>query len=346
MLTEKKKYCMPITAGLREEKNNSSLRHSVSICLVFFLCILLASCHYSRPNLEAEGISDKTRDSLTYLYERHYTLNTNLEVVADSVVLACLPVKDCFNTLHKGDRVVVAEFSIHPADSVDSVWVKLAHTQEIQGWIGEREMMQAFAPTDSISQFIYFFSDTHASYFVAVFALFIGAWIFRLFRRKQLQMVYFNDIDSVYPLLLCLLMAFSATVYESMQVFVPETWEHFYFNPTLSPFKVPFMLSVFLLSIWMFIIVLLAVLDDLFRQLTPAAAVFYLLGLASCCIFCYFFFILTTHIYIGYVFFAAFTWVFLKKLRATFVVYRYRCGHCGQKLKEKGRCPHCGAINE
>lgn len=170
--------------------------------------------------------------------------------------------------------------------------------------------------------------------------------MFRLFRRKQLKIVYFNDIDSVYPLLLCLLMAFSATVYETMQVFVPETWEHFYFNPTLSPFKVPFILSVFLLSIWLFIIVLLAVLDDLFRQLTPAAAVFYLLGLASCCIFCYFFFILTTQIYIGYIFLVVFLGLFLKRMCATLVIYRYRCGRCGQKLKEKGPCPSCGAINE
>lgn len=213
--------------------------------MVIAIIISLVSCRYSRPSLDDEGISDKTRDSLTYLYDRHYTLNTNLEVVQDSVVLACLPVKDCYNTLYRGDRVVVAEFAIHSADSVDSVWVKLAHSQEIQGWIGEREMMQAFVPTDSISQFIYLFSDTHASYFVIIFALFIGAWVFRLFRRKQLKIVYFNDIDSVYPLLLCLLMAFSATVYETMQVFVPETWEHFYFNPTLSPFKVPFILSVF-----------------------------------------------------------------------------------------------------
>ncbi len=53
-----------------------------------------------------------------------------------------------------------------------------------------------------------------------------------------------------------LLLAFSATVYESMQVFVPETWQHFYFNPTLSPFKVPLVLSVFLMSLWMFVIVL------------------------------------------------------------------------------------------
>ena len=207
-------------------------------------------------------------------------------------------------------------------------------------------MMRAFVPTDSISQAIYLFSETHASYFIVIFALFVAVWLFRAFRRKQLQMVCFNDIDSVYPLLLCLLLAFSATVYESMQVFVPETWQHFYFNPTLSPFRVPLVLSVFLMSLWMFVIVLLAVLDDLFRLLSPAAAVFYLLGLASCCIFCYFFFILTTQIYIGYLFIAVFVCVFFRKLRSSLAASRYRCGNCGQKIGTKVVCPHCGAINE
>lgn len=323
-----------------------SLRRAMVRVFLLFFSLMAASCHYSRPNLEDESLSADTRDSLAYLFERHYTWNTNLEVRADSVNLACLPVKDCYNMLHKGDKVVVAEFAVHPTDSVDSIWVKLAHSQEIQGWLRESEMMRAFVPTDSISQAIYLFSDTHASYFIAVFALFVLVWLFRTFRRKQLKLVYFNDIDSVYPLLLCLLMAFSATVYESMQVFVPETWQHFYFNPTLSPFKVPFILSVFLMSIWLFIVVLLAVLDDLFRQLSPSVAVFYLLGLASCCIFCYFFFILATHIYIGYLFLAAFVWVFFKKLRLSLAASRYRCGKCGQKIREKGICPHCGVMNE
>ena len=58
---------------------------------------------------------------------------------------------------------MVAEFAIHPADSVDSVWVKLAHSQEVQGWIREKDMMRAFVSTDSISQAIYLFSETHAS---------------------------------------------------------------------------------------------------------------------------------------------------------------------------------------
>lgn len=344
----------------KAELNRSNRKHNVTVrsvsrtlCLIlhplYLLLLLLpclASCHYPRPDLEDRELGERTRDSLRYLYERHYTWDTNLELLDDSVTIACLPVKDCYNTLYRGDRVVVAEFAIHPADSVDSVWVKLAHSQEVQGWIREKDMMRAFVPTDSISQAIYLFSETHASYFIVIFALFVAVWLFRAFRRKQLQMVCFNDIDSVYPLLLCLLLAFSATVYESMQVFVPETWQHFYFNPTLSPFRVPLVLSVFLMSLWLFVIVLLAVLDDLFRLLSLAAAVFYLLGLASCCIFCYFFFILTTQIYIGYLFIAVFVWVFFRKLRSSLAASRYRCGNCGQKIGTKGVCPHCGAINE
>lgn len=313
-------------------------------CLLMSL-FMLSACHYKVPNMESDKLSQDTKDSLTYLYERHYTWDTNLEVVGDSVSLECLPIKDTYIQLYKGDRVVVAEFAIHPADSVDSVWVKLAHTQDEQGWLREVDLKKSFVPSDSISQAIHFFSNTHASYFVIVFALFIGVYIFRTFRRKQLQIVYFNDIDSIYPLFLCLLMAFSATLYESMQMFVPDTWEHFYFNPTLSPFKVPFILSIFLLSLWLFLIVSLAVLDDLFRQLNPAAAIFYLLGLMSCCIFCYFFFILMAHIYVGYLFLLLFIWLFAKKLRHN-VLYKYRCGYCGERLRDKGICPHCGAINE
>lgn len=330
-------------ADLKRKKFHGILCSSVVSLLLCLLCF--SSCHYARPDLSSEEIPQKRKDSLNYLYERHYTWNTNLELTADSVALECLPIKDTYIRLYQGDRVVVAEFAVHPADSVDSIWVKLAHTQEEQGWIREVELKESFVPTDSISQAIHLFSDTHASYFVVIFALFMGAYLFRAFRRKQLRMVYFNDIDSVYPLFLCLLMAFSATVYESMQVFVPETWEHFYYNPTLSPFKVPFILSIFLLSIWLFLVVALAVLDDLFRQLAPAAAVFYMLGLMSCCIFCYFFFILTTHIYIGYLFFALFVWIFVKKVRWN-NGYKYRCGYCGEKLREKGICPHCGAMNE
>ena len=143
------------------EKLRTALCCSVMGLLLSLL--LLSSCHYRRPDLTSEELSEKTKDSLNYLYDRHYTWNTNLEVITDSVTMECLPIKDTYIALYKGDRVVVAEFAIHPADSVDSVWVKLAHTQEEQGWIREAELKESFVPTDSISQAIHFFSNTHAS---------------------------------------------------------------------------------------------------------------------------------------------------------------------------------------
>ena len=141
-------------------------------------------------------------------------------------------------------------------------------------------------------------------------------------------------------------MAFCATLYETMQVFVPDTWEHFYYNPTLSPFRVPLVLALFLSGLWAFVVVLVATVDVLFRRLPLTTAVFYLLGLASACIFCYFFFILTTGIYVGYVFLVLLAALFVRVLRRSLHTSLYRCGHCGEALSQKGTCPYCGALNE
>ena len=107
------------------------MREKVRFCVALccsVVVVLLASCRYSLPDLPAEGMSRKTKDSLTYLSKYHYTWNTNLEVLDDSVRLEYLPLKDAYVNLYKGDRVVVAEFSVHPQDSVDSIWVKVAHS--------------------------------------------------------------------------------------------------------------------------------------------------------------------------------------------------------------------------
>ena len=319
-------------------------QHIMLFCLL--LLPVITSCHHAPIDLTDESIPAHTRDSLTYLYERNYTWGQNLTVCTDSVTLVRLPLKKSFSTLRRNDRVVVAEFAIHPQDSIDSVWVKLAHSQEEQGWIRECEMKRTFIPADSVSQAIYLFSETHVSYFMIVFATFAIVWLLRAFRRKKLQLVYFNDIDSLYPLLLCLLTASAATIYESMQVFTPDLWERFYYNPTLSPLHVPLPLSLFLGCFWGFIIVLLATLDESFRLLSPMAAFSYLLGLAAACIFCYFFSILTTHIYIGYVFLIGFFYVFIRRVRIGLHNSHYRCGHCGRKLAQKGMCPYCKTINE
>ena len=314
--------------------------------MLFCLGLLFSSCRYTPPVLSGEAVEQCARDSVAYLFERHYTWNTNLVLQADSINLVALPLKESYSTLRQGDRVVVAELDVHPNDTVDSVWVKLAHSQEVQGWLRECEMKQAFVPADSISQAIYLFSDTHIPYFIVICALFVAFWLIRMLRRKSFRKSGFGDIDYVYPLLLCLLMAFCATLYETMQVFVPDTWEHFYYNPTLSPFRVPLVLALFLSGLWAFVVVLVATVDVLFRRLPLTTAVFYLLGLASACIFCYFFFILTTGIYVGYVFLVLLAVLFVRVLRRSLHTSLYRCGHCGEALSQKGTCPYCGALNE
>jgi len=319
--------------------------HSLLFFFMFFLSVVFYSCQYAQPNVDKEEISQKTKDSLTSLYKYHYTLNKNFEVWSDTVKLAQLPFKDKFVTINKGDRVVVAEFMIQPSDTVDSVWVKVARDQNTQGWVHESTVVDNFVPVDLESQAIFVFSHTHVSYSIIVLAFVMAIYLLRVYRKKKLQLVYFNDINSIYPLMLCFLLAFSATIYESMQLFVPETWQHFYFNPSLSPFKVPFILSVFVLSLWGFIVVFLASLEDLFRQLSPSSAFLYLLGLAACCIFCYFFFIIATSYYVGYLFLLYFFYLLMKRINGR-MTYKYRCGKCGALMKEKGECPSCGAINQ
>jgi len=317
-------------------------------CLLWMMLIstsfMLTSCHYSRPII-TEDMPQQTKDSLTYLYEHHYTLGTNFELIADSINLASLPLKESRNMIFQGDRVVVAEFAVDSLDTIDHVLVKLAHSQEVQGWVHECELKNQFAPTEEISIAINLFRDTHTTYFLIILALFVIVWIIGAFRKDQLKLVYFNDIASTYPLFLCLLISIMATLYETIQKFCPDTWEHFYYNPTLSPFQVPLILGVFLSCFWLSIVMIITALSEAFKYLNADAGFFYLLGLAAVLVMCYFFFIYTTKYYIGYIFLAVFFLIFIQREYKLLKESKYRCGKCGQPLSKKGVCPHCGTIN-
>ena len=320
-------------------------RAKLLLCIFFLFSFLLSGCHYAVTDQSIHNDSIAAIDSSNNLLQRSYSINTNLELWADSFLIEELPIKDSYFLLEKGKRVVVAEIAVHPTDTVDSIWVKLAHSQEVQGWVRESELIEYFVPTDSISETIYLLRNTYAPYFIIVFAVLVIILILRAFSKRKLRSVYFNDIDSIYPLLLCFLISMSATLYESMQLFVPETWEHFYFNPTLSPFKTPLILSLFLLCIWASVIVFIAVIDDSFKLLLPTAAVFYMLGLFSACIFCYFFFIYTTHYYVGYLLLLILFILFIRKVYKS-LSCNYVCGNFRKKIKDKGICPYCGADNQ
>lgn len=313
------------------------------LLLLFFLSFLV-SCQYPAPMPISSDTSVATKDSIHFLMERHYDLNSNFEVTSDSLMLQQLPLVDVL-PVYKGEKLVVAEFMVQPADSVDSVWVKVARDQETMGWVHEKELLKKVVPVDSVSQFIHLFSSSHTVAFLLVLALF-GAWyLHRAVRRKKLQLIWLSDIDSIFPTILSLLMATAATLYTSIQHFVPATWQQFYYNPSLNPFELPFILAIFMVNVWAIILVGLATLDDLFQQTRVETAFFYLLGLMSYCIFLYLFFTVTTYYYIGYPCLLVYAvWCFRRMVRTA--RYAFCCGHCGAKMKAKGTCPHCGVMNE
>ena len=104
-------------------------------------------------------------------------------------------------------------------------------------------------------------------------------YLYRAVRKKRLQLIWFNDIDSIFPNILTLLMATAATLYSSIQHFVPDIWERFYYNPSLNPLDLPFILSLFMFNVWGIVLVGLATLDDLFHQVRVEAAFLLFIGI-------------------------------------------------------------------
>lgn len=303
----------------------------------------------------------RQQDSITFTSTHHYTTNYNFIVSSDSLRLftsqpeelvsikqidqqAEVDVSDSIN-ISKGDRIVVAEIRILPNDSIDSVWVQLARDQMTFGWIHETELLDSVVPDDPISQFISVFSDTHLLWMIILLVIIVVIYTLRIVRRKGAKIVHFNDIPSFYPTILVLIVAFAATFYATIQLFAPELWRHFYFHPTLNPFSVPLLLCAFLTLVWLLPIVAVATVDDVHRHLPLRETLLYLSGLAAVCMIDYIVFSVLTLYYIGYPLLIIYVYFSIK----TFNRHRrlvYYCGRCGKAIHRKGRCPHCGAMNE
>lgn len=255
-----------------------------------------------------------------YSAGRHYSFNYNFVVKADSIELLRQQPEELASDLltdsfmvKKGTHLVVADFRMMPNDTIDSVWVQLATQNAEFGWTHESELLPAVVPDDPISQFISTFSDQHVLYSLIVVILIALLYLLFKVNRHNAHIVHFNDIDSFYPALLAVIVAVAATFYASLQLFAPELWQQFYYHPTLNPFSVPGLLSVFLLSVWAIIIVGVAVLDDIRGKLPFGETLLYLGGLAAVCAVNYIVFSITTLWYVGYALLVAYV-VFAVKM--------------------------------
>ena len=283
------------------------------------------SCYNQGPlTPDAWNLTEQQLDSISFYTTHHYTQGYNFVVSKDSLPVleqqqemmsvpeilsaefqagdVMMPMLTMVDTiiLRKHDRLVVADINTVPADSIDSVWVKVARDQLTFGWVHESDLLAAVSPDDPISQFIDFFSNAHLLIFLGFCVLVGGAYGLRRLMRKGARIVHFNDIPSFYPTLLCLLVASSAVLYSSIQLFATETWRHFYYHPSLNPFVLPWHLGLFVTSVWAIVIVAIATVDDVRHHLPLGQVILYLGGLAAVCAVDYVVFSVTTLYYIGY----------------------------------------------
>jgi len=288
--------------------------------LLTLVAMLLTGCYnHGQRTPDAWDLTKQQLDSISFSTTHHYTQNYNFVVTTGSLPLADNLPDMAFDTMFvvRGERIVVAEIQTVPTDSIDSVWVKVARDQVTQGWIRESELLKGVSPDDPISQFIDVFSNTHLLIFLALCVVVLGFYAMRRLLRRRAYIVHFNDIESFYPTALCLLVAASATLYASIQMFGAESWRHFYYHPSLNPFALPMHLGIFVASVWALIIVGLATVDDVFHQLPATDAVLYLAGLSAVCAVDYVVFSIFTLYYVGYALFVAYVIFAIIRARAT-----------------------------
>ena len=296
---------------------------------------LLTSCYNRGPiTPDAWDLTEQQLDSISFYTTHHYTQNYNFVVTGDSLVIVAqqpedMSVPDVVSseietvgveyqkdsiTIRKYEHLVVADIKTVSVDTIDSIWVKVARDQLTFGWIHENELLAHVSPDDPISQFIDFFSDTHMLIFMAFCVLVVAAYGVRRLMKGGAKIVHFNDIPSFYPTTLCLLVASSAVLYSSIQLFGPESWRHFYYHPSLNPFALPLNLGLFVSSVWALVIVAIATVDDVTKKLPLGSAILYMCGLIAVCAVCYVIFSITTLYYIGYPLLIAYYYFAIKQL--------------------------------
>ena len=298
------------------------MRRSILHLSLLLLSLLLTSSCYNRGPItpDAWNLTEQQLDSISFYTTHHYTQNYNFVVTGDSLVVVAqqpeaMAIPDVVSieiesigeeqqkdsiTLRKYEHIVVADIMTVPSDTIDSVWVKVARDQLTFGWIHENELLAKVSPDDPISQFIDLFSNVHQLVFLAFCVVIVAAYGVRRLMRRGAKIVHFNDIPSFYPMTLCLLVASSAVLYSSIQLFGPESWRHFYYHPSLNPFGLPLHLGLFVTSVWAIVIVAIATVDDVTKHLPLGSAILYLGGLLAVCAVDYVIFSITTLYYIGY----------------------------------------------
>lgn len=248
------------------------------------------------------SMSPRQVDSLVFRLTHHYSENFNFRVKADSLQIVPregdILTDTC--TIYEDDVIAVAAIRTVPGDGTDTVWVKVAHDQFTMGWIEEGELLRGVVPDDPISSMLDWLTSTRGIWMSVAVIMGLAALLYRRGRRKNLQLLKFEEMDSPYPMLFLGVIALMASLYASVQNFVPEFWQEYYFHPTLNPLELPLLMAVLVTLMWLTLIMLIAVIDEVMHYFPSIQAMVYLFEIIGAGMVVYLIVSWTTLIYIGY----------------------------------------------
>lgn len=277
--------------------------------ILSILFIIIAFCNSNAQNpfvsdSDSVALIDLTptqKDSLLFRLKHHYSENFNFLVKSDSIMLVPREGDIIQDTcwVYKDELIAVAEIKMLQ-DSIDNVWVKVAHDQYTMGWIPEKDLLESAIPHDQISAMIYILTNSRAFWMTALILFGILAYYLHRGESRQLYILNFKEMRSVYPFVFVALVAIMASVYSSVQCFVPEYWQEYYYHPVLSPIGLPLIMAVLLSLAWLVVIIFIAVVDEVYHHFYFVAGITYIFELLGIAMFSYLVISWTTSIYIGY----------------------------------------------
>lgn len=263
------------------------------------------------------NLSPQQVDSLVFRLTHHYSENFNFVVKADSLTL--IPREGDLITdtcrVYRDDIIAVAAIKIMPGESTDSVWVKVASNQTTMGWIAEQELLRGTTPDDPISEILYALSSSRAVWMSAFLTFGVIAVIVGRRKKHNVKKVLrFDELASPYPPLFLLLVAVMASLYASVQNFVPEFWQEYYFHPTLNPLVLPPVMATLVIVMWLVIITFIAILDEAYHHLYVLQGITYVAELLGITMLVYLVVSWTTLFYVGYLLLAILVIYLTKKI--------------------------------
>ena len=334
-----------------------------SILLVLSLTATLTSCHYKHAPTDRWLPDDPTQvDSVVYLCEYHYWKGTNFRIdgtlrfvnpcpLAPKVIEA----KKGDDEIYSGEMIVVEDVVRDTTSTSPLYWVKVSALNEKSlqqaefadrphsGWVSHDELQRHVVPDSPVSAVIHALGNSTFKLVLALAALLIALTLAVLIRRRIYRHVPYNG----YHALFYAIFVGSVVLHRCIWHFVPETWQEFYFSPTLNPLSpsAPGVICAFVACFWTIIVAALALLGNMWNEKRTFAH--FLLSClfvvcASIVLFGIFAVVVPFHaLFAAYpLFLVVLAYVWHKTYHPV-----YHCGRCGALLHSLGRCPECGAVN-